>query len=217
MELRKPSYITPLLFTPLFGLIGWGLALWQGFRGDYALAASAYFAFASYLLLFQHSALTIDLPKGFSLQRVVYGAQQGIWFAAVTVFFDILDDSQPVRLTVGWLIAFSVFGTFSALFARPTDPAVASEFEAPDENARSKFQRIWVMAYPVLGPAFCMLMLSTQNTPLLTAILIAVPIGWATVMKRKDPERHSGEWYAKNLGMPMMMGLMVWVIFRVDL
>lgn len=217
MNFRKPSYLSDLILTPLFGLIGAGLALLQGQRGDYAVAAAAYFAFASHLFLLQRGAMTINLPEGLSLQRVIYAVQHGIWFAAVTKFFDILNGMPAGELTFNWLIAFSVYGVISVIIARPTRPELASEFEAADESAHSKFQRNWLRAYPVLAPAFCVLMLSTQNMPFLTAILITAPAGWATTVKRKAPALHSAEWYAKNLGMPIMIALMIWMIFRLDL
>lgn len=217
MYFRKPSYLSDLILTPLFGLIGATLALLQGLRGDYVVAAAAYFAFASHLFLLQRDALTVNLPEDLSLQRVIYGVQQGIWFAAVTRFFDILNGAPSFQLTAAWFISFVVYGTIRGFFARPTRPELVSEFEAPDANPHSRFQQNWLRAYPVLAPAFCVLMLSIQNMPLLTAILITAPTGWATTIKRKAPALHSAEWYAKDLGVPIMIALMMWMIFRLDL
>ncbi|NVO22412.1 hypothetical protein [Donghicola mangrovi] len=219
MNFRKNPYLTACLASPLFFLLGWGLALWSGHRGDPALAAAGILAFLMCLAMSRGADWSIDLPKGFSIHRVIYGAGKGVWLAAFLCVFDLLDGMARPELTVKWLFVFVVFGTIQGVFARPATPEVAALYEGPNALDPSKgWRRVWAMAYPVLAPAFCVFILMTNNDVLLTAIMIVVPISWLPTFKerRDQPQKHSAEWYAKY-GLTLMAGLLMGWMFGLDL
>ncbi len=218
MNFRKNPHLIACLTFPLVGLFGWGLALVLGHRGDQALAAAGIFAYVMCLVTLRAGEWLVDLPKGISIQRAVYGAREGVWFAALMSTWERLDGGAPVGLAVQWLVFFVIFGAMGAVFARPAAPDIAAMYEGPDAFHRSRWLRSWVMAYPILTPAFCVFVVMSIDDVIIMALLIASPIVWLPPFKekREQPAKHSAEWYAMYLGLPIVAAVFVWWMFGLD-
>lgn len=218
MNFRNFPHLIACLVVPSVGLLGWGLALVLGHRGDHALAAAGIFAYVMCLVVLRSGEWTIDLPKGLSAQRVIYGAREGVWFAALMSAWEQLDGGAPAGIAVQWVIFFVVFGAMGAVFARPATPEVAALYEGPDAFHRSRWQRNWAMAYPITAPAFCVFVVMSVDDVIIMALLMASPIVWLPPFKekREQPKKHTAEWYAMYVGLPIMAGLFAWWMFGLD-